>query len=258
MLRLHKSHLWRTSDSEKPPTASFVSHRLARPHESQITLQKNDMTRAVNVTFLLLKVVSCFTLEPVVWVMGDNECLMGSGTGVCLSVVTLLSPGGPYWNKSKIWQNTAGIADWGEFQIFYFILYCNISIKHNYHYVLSLLDWPMRCCLIALNHHIVNHYEFLFVRNKIANIKKSLVGIFSPPHFWRSHGIYYVSLMRPREQQYSPHIHTEHLLNSLEDNWNDKHRTLVIFIKSTHLFASQRQKLHSTAHLCWRQMWAQV
>lgn len=30
----------------------------------------------------------------------------------------------------------------------------------------------MRCCLIALNHHIVSHYEFLFVRNKIANIKK--------------------------------------------------------------------------------------
>lgn len=37
----------------------------------------------------------------------------------------------------------------------------------------------MRCCLIALNHHIVNPYEFLFVRNKINKNKKSGENLFT-------------------------------------------------------------------------------
>lgn len=56
--------------------------------------------------------------------------------------------------------------------------------------------------------------------------------------------------MRPREQQCSPHIHTEHLLNSLEDNWNDKHKTLVIFIKSTLIYLLPKGKNCILQQIC--------
>lgn len=208
------------------------------------------MTSAVNVTFLLLKAVSCFTLQPVLWVMGDSEGLMGSGTGVCLSVVTLLSPGGPYWNKSKLWQNGAGITGRGECQIFYFILYCNIAIKHNYYYVLLLLDW--RCCLIALNHPIVNHYEFLF-----ANIKKSSGNLFTYSLLKISRDLLCFINATPGTAIQPTHPYWTFAKQPWQLEWQTQDLGNIHQIY-THLFASQRQKLHSTAHLCWRQMWAQV